>query len=689
MGSRGRAGDLRRLLGLGLLVVVPLLFGVAGSAPTVASAGAGARLSTLGMHLAPLVPSANITGVTLGISTSSPAICLGATGNCPIQTGIVHVSLSAVVGSGTISAWPAVQLLFVLETTPYDGVYDPSAGVPGGDPCGDAQYGYGPLCEESNGIPFFVANAGAIASSIAAAHRYTNMSFGLVDYFATGDQFDTGGGAYYHVDVPNFLNRTSFPSAVASSFQAKTLGGGFILPHSDLRQNFLHSSSITALYGALEGAGLNWSAGAHHVVVLIDSTAPRDSHYPENYCVSPAVTPAGLTSCLAPSCEPPNLLPGGIFVPECEGWVKSNTSNASADIGALALQAPLCVSSFGANCTIDAINLYGTPTDPGSPSWAESGGSGGPANWTADARSILHAGCDIASATGGSWDGPNWYTCANGPAGTLRLVNHGSAGEPNVTNPSLLASLKNVSVGDPGGVFPAAGNLNHPMFLFVPYGSISVAPNANFVEHCTNATGVVFPCEGPTRFSFGETTAYGWNVSSSPITNGLRAGDSWSATFDIEVLAPPYGTVPIDACITLECRVAGSGPILGNYTDSRYRAYEGSLVTALSFPIATIEVQPDSFGFGPAPPGAPVGGIPVGTPGAGGTPPPTTAPPPSAAVPTPAVAVQSITAGTIAAGAIRLGIRGASVDVKTATPAAAKGKKKKRSTSPTYLGHWE
>ncbi|MCI4346615.1 MAG: hypothetical protein L3K07_07710 [Thermoplasmata archaeon] len=677
----------RALLGLIVVLLVPLLFSVAGSAPAASSPGDRAGPANSGAVLLSSSVPTNVTGVTLGITTDSPAICIAATGNCPIQTGIVHVTLSALVGSGTISAWPAVQMLFVLETTPYDGVYDPSAGVPGGDPCGDAQYGYGTLCEESNGVPFFVANAGAIAASIAAAHKFTNMSFGLVDFFATGDQFDAGGGAYYHVDVPNFLNKSSFPTAVTASFQQKTLGGGFILPRSDLKENFLHSSSITALYGGLEGAGINWSAGTHHVIVLIDSTAPRDAHYPENYCVSPAVTPAGLTSCLAPSCEPPNLLPGGIFVPECEGWIKSNTSNASADIGALALQAPLCISSFGANCTVDAVNLYGTPTDPGSPSWAESGGSGGPANWTADATSILHAGCDIAAATGGSWDGPNWYSCPNGQFGTLKLVSHGSAAEPDVTNPSLLAALENVSVGDPGGVFPAAGNLNHPMFLFVPYGSVSVAPNANFVETCTNATGVAFSCEGPTRFSFGETTAYGWNVSSSPSTNGLRAGDSWSATFDIEALAPPYGTVPIDACITLECKIAGSGPVLGNYTDTRYRAYEGSLVTALSFPIATIEVQPNGFGGGLAPPGAPVSGIPVGTPGAGGTPPPTSAPPPAAALPTPAVAVQSITAGTIAAGAIRLGIRGASVDVKTATPASVKGKKR-RSATPTHVGRW-
>jgi hypothetical protein len=633
-------------------------------------------------------PAGNVTGVTLGILTDSSAICVGGLSNCPAQTATAQITLTANVGSPKVSAWPAVQMLFLVETTPYDGVYDPSAGVPGADPCGDAQYGVGPLCEESNGVPFFVANAASITHAIARAHPYTNMSFGLADYFATGDQFDSGGGAYYHVDVGQFLNASVFPNAATTSFQAKTLGGGFVLPRSDLDDNFLHSSSITALYGGLEGAGLNWTAGAHHVIVLIGATAPRDPHYPENYCVSPAVTPVGLTTCVAPTCEPANELPQGYQVPQCEGWVSSNTTNRSADIATLASAAPACTQSYGGNCTIDAIDLYETPTDPSSPSWSASGGAGGPVNWTADATNILRAGCDIASATGGSWDGPNWYSCPNGWAGTLALVGHGSAGEPNVTNPSLMAAFSNTSVGEPGAVFPAAGSSGHPLFLFVPYGSVAVSPVGGFTQKCANATGVPFICPGPTRVFFGQTVAYGWNITNSPLTNGLRAGDTWSSTFDVQVNGPPYAVVPIDACTTLACRLAGSGPVLGNYTVNTYRAYAGSLITALSFPVALFQVQPDSFGLPQGPPGAPVEGIPPPSPGAGGTPPPTSAPASPAAVPALPVAAQGITAGTIAAGAIRLGIRGSGVEVKTATPAGGLKKKKGR-RGPTYVGHWE
>ncbi|MCI4341343.1 MAG: hypothetical protein L3K11_03085 [Thermoplasmata archaeon] len=684
-GSRTRrssALSLLLLLGIALLTVV-----AAFATATVPSSRPGAGpLSGLQLEERSHLTNGSLAGPPLALSVfvSSPAVCVDALANCPAQLGLDQVTLTAQVGP---SHWPAVQVLFLVETTPYDGVYDPSAGVPGGDPCGDAQYGYGTLCEESNGVPFFVANANEITRGIAAAHPGTNFSFGLVDFFATADQFDAGGGAYYHVDVSQFLNASGFGTAVDSSFQAKTLGGGFILPHSDLRENFLHSSSITALYGALEGAGLNWSDNAHHVIVLLGSTAPRDPHYTENYCASPAVTPDGLANCTAPTCEPTNNLPSGLVVPACEGWVVSSTANSSADLAALAAHAAACSGSLGANCTVDSIDFYDTPTDPGSPSWSESGNAGGPLNWTLNSEHILQAGCDIAAATGGTWAGPSWYTCPNGWAGNLPLVGHGPAAEPNASNPKLLAALLGLGIGQPNGVFPVAGAPARPMFLFVPYGAVSVALGASFREQCTNATGAPFPCPGPTTVPLGDTTAYGWNISTTPFANGLSAGETWSSTFDVEVLGPPFATVPVDACITVPCRAAGSGPILGNFSSSVYRPYEGSLVAALSFPLAVVSVEPDVGGGAFAPPLAPIAGPPLGTPGAGSAPPPTSAPPPGAAVPAPGLAIGTFSAGVIAAGAIRLGIRGSGMGVKTAAQSGP-GVRKRGSPGSTHVGRW-
>lgn len=686
LAGRPRPGLAPVVGGALLLIVLTVAIGVA-------SPGAGASpnhppsapaLATLARSAAASNPNASRPGIHLAISGQEPAICLGQLANCPSEAATDTITLSATVGP---SAWPAVQMLFLLETTPYDGVYDPSAGAPGGDPCGDGTYGTGTLCEEANGVPFFAANAASIATSIAAAHPTTNFSFGLLDFFATQDAFDAGGGTYYHVDVGNFVNASGFGPAVGKSLTTQVLSGGYILPNSDLRENFLHSSSISALFGGLEGAGVNWSAAAHHVLVIIGSTAPRDPNYLENYCVSPAVTPDGLANCTAPTCEPSNLLPGELTVPACEGWVTSNSTNRSADIASLAKVAPDCVGSYGARCTIDAIDLYDTPTDPESPSWSASGGSGGPANWTLDSDNILRAGCDIAAATGGSWDGPSWFSCPNGPSGDLPLVGHGAAAAPNVSNPALLRAMVHLSLGDPSSVLPIAAAPNRPIFLFVPFGQISVAVGTSFVQSCANATGVAFPCPGPTATALGGTVAFGWNISTIPASNGLQAGDTWSSTFQVADLGPPVATVPVDACILRDCQAAGSGAVLGNFTESTFRFFDGSLVTALSFPVAVVQAELALTSAIVTPPSAPPLGAGGGTPGAGGTPPPTATPPPGPSVPAPAVAVQTFTAGIIAAGAIRLGVRGTGLSQKTAAQSGALGAKK-RGAAPTHVGRW-
>ena len=151
--------------------------------------------------------------------------------------------------------------------------------------CANAAIGTATLCEESNGVPFFVANAQLIANSISAANPHSQVSFAMVDYFANINNWDDGDGAEYHVDIPQFIPSSQFGQAVKSTFQATVLNGNWYYGDSDLSDNQLTASTITAMYGTIVGSGLDWTNDTHHVIVWMGSTAPRDPNYPEDYCV--------------------------------------------------------------------------------------------------------------------------------------------------------------------------------------------------------------------------------------------------------------------------------------------------------------------------------------------------------------------------------------------------------------------
>ncbi|HZY71394.1 MAG TPA: hypothetical protein VFF67_10520 [Thermoplasmata archaeon] len=345
---------------------------------------------------------------------------------------------------GSSSNWSAVQVAFLLETTAYDGFYDATAGDPGYDACAGAPNSIH-VCNESNGGPFFVIRAGQIASAIAAGHPGTKVTFGLADFFATADKFDDGDGSAFHVDVRNFTAAATFQSAVNLSFRAHVLGGGGTYADSDLSDNILHSSSVTALYGALGTRGFNWSTKAHHVVVLIGSTAPRSQGYSVNYSVSASDYSAYCRgSCQSPNCEPQYTFGAGLKSPWCEGWARSSNGIANDSIAWLARSGPLCARSLGGNCTVDTISLYNGVTDPLSKQWPAGRTGGGP-NGTivrGDIYRILTSGCALSAATGGSWDGPSFFSCPNNLKGSLRLVAVGSA-----ANPSLLSALTGIGFG--------------------------------------------------------------------------------------------------------------------------------------------------------------------------------------------------------------------------------------------------
>jgi hypothetical protein len=113
-------------------------------------------------------PSTTTTTNALALEvTSNPAtICADNVSDCPAGVSQARVTLSAQAINTPKPFWPDVQVAFILETTAYDGVFDHYNSFYGQDPCAAATDGQGPVCEESNGVPFFIQYGGAVAQAI-------------------------------------------------------------------------------------------------------------------------------------------------------------------------------------------------------------------------------------------------------------------------------------------------------------------------------------------------------------------------------------------------------------------------------------------------------------------------------------------------------------------------------------------
>ncbi|MCI4364973.1 MAG: hypothetical protein L3K10_02780 [Thermoplasmata archaeon] len=675
--SRANAGLRTALLALALAAVGLTMLGAlvpthAASPPATGSRSVAAV--TPAPSAAPAVTS-SVGDLALGIQTIPAAICAGGSTNCPAGIGIARTTLTAAPATNGALAWPAVQVAFVIETTPYTGTGDPTAGEPGSDPCAANPTQYSPFCEESNGVPFFIANSQTIANAIQAANPHSAVSFALVDFFATYDDgWNDPDGAEYHVDIQQFVPASSFGPDVRATFQASVLGGGWIYGDNDLADNMLDSSSITALYGTIIGSGLSWTNSTHHVIVYMGTTAPQDPAYVENYRIS--MSQYGLfTTCAGPSCYSATCEPAYIFAngvqPQCEGWVTSQDGNQTHSIAALARTAPACTGSIGHTCTIDVIDYNNCITDPYCKAWPSGRGqNSGPGSLgvITDIDHILLAGCDLAAATGGTWNGPSWFTCPNGQSGSLQYVPHGLANQPNTANPYLLQALRGVGFG-PVSVSQVAKGTGSPVFTFVPFGKIQLAPTGelNATASCIRV-GVVFPtCQTvPTILTRGGFTYLAWNWSTNSSTNVMYVGDSWSASFNVLAAGPPYAVVPVDACTTDNCKAGGSGALAGIFTWADYLSNNNATVALQSFPLAEVTVETALTGFNVPPPPSP---------------PPAAPPPPGIAVTTPVgipqqigigqsvsvsnVSLQGVAAGAIAAGATRIGMKNKPLRIAT------------------------
>ena len=633
-----------------------------------ATAPSPAATSSAVPTAAPLPMATQEPGFNLNIRVSPSSICAEASPDCGAGTTVARVDLSA-QAAGVTQYWPSVQVVFAVDTTFFNGDFHDQDDM-GFDIC-DNRPPY-VACEESNGIPVLVANAATIAASIQAQNPHTTVGFSMVDFASTLCDYGDCDGTVYHVDFGNFVPASDFSSAVQSTFQSEVLMGGYYCQDCDYWDNFLHSPEITALYGVMSGEGIAWSPSAHHVVILMGDTAPRDPNYKQNYCVSGWDGGIIGGNCYGSGCEPGYRF-SVVTMPQCEGWITSQDGNPNDSIAAYAHHAPDCINSVGGSCTVSVIDLYSTATDPYSVGWPANdvnigGGPGGP-KVEQNVERVLLAGCDMAAATGGSWDGPAFWSCPDGAQGGLQYVDHGPYATPNLQNPTLLVAFRSASFGQVTATQVASGG-NRPIFTFVPFGKIALDPSLNATAACLRNGENLRGCDTvPTERSLGGVEYLTWNWTTNATTNVMYNGDEWTAEFNVVATGPPYTSVPVDACTTIDCKAGGSGAFDGYYTAVTYVPASNTSLVAASFPLASLLVDalaptltPPPAAPPPVPP--PPFGFPVIVPNPVGQPVPSLLP-----------AVNSIgnlsltatAAGLLSAAFAGVGIRSRSVAMKMAS----------------------
>ncbi|MGI0132614.1 MAG: hypothetical protein ACREDK_05935 [Thermoplasmata archaeon] len=114
----------------------------------------------------PLAPnpagSPAVLGPQISATISPTMVCAGGGSNCSASQGVARVTLASQLG--LINNFSSYQVAFVVDTTPYSGVYDATAGEPGSDHCAATPGSYS--CEESDGAPLLIHNSSKIAAAI-------------------------------------------------------------------------------------------------------------------------------------------------------------------------------------------------------------------------------------------------------------------------------------------------------------------------------------------------------------------------------------------------------------------------------------------------------------------------------------------------------------------------------------------
>ena len=131
--TRGPLFGVAIALAIGLTVLLSIL-GVAGQglgAATMQSKPLSGGTGTVAATSAPALSTQTYTPLSLSIGAVPHSICVDDSPLCSAQVGESQVTLTAAAPNVGLATWPSVQVAFVIETTVYDGVYDPSAGDSG------------------------------------------------------------------------------------------------------------------------------------------------------------------------------------------------------------------------------------------------------------------------------------------------------------------------------------------------------------------------------------------------------------------------------------------------------------------------------------------------------------------------------------------------------------------------------
>src|SRR5580658_9753666 len=121
---------------MALIGFTPALSGLSpslsiGHGPAVAGTTNGpAASSDVTTAVTSIGAAAAVPGLSLSIADDPHAICAFNVETCTADAGQSRVTMTAAASPNGEQSWPAVQIAFVMETTAYDGVYDPTAGDP-------------------------------------------------------------------------------------------------------------------------------------------------------------------------------------------------------------------------------------------------------------------------------------------------------------------------------------------------------------------------------------------------------------------------------------------------------------------------------------------------------------------------------------------------------------------------------
>ena len=568
-----------------------------------------ARPSGVGSQCNSLQPTSPQPVLMPAICVSPATLCQPGTLPCSSLPAQAHVRLW-VNASTNSSVLPWVQVVFVTETTLYDGVYDPStgdygSGQNGADPC------KGP-CEESDGVPFLINNIANIAQGISQKNTgsgsSSHVTFSMVDYFSNydpsspgADDHDDGDGSAYNVDVSTFEPATQFASTVTTMAQSNPstlFGGGCpsqgwnyntkVYCDSDFSDNFLSSSMITALYGALHGSGLGWmnNASTYHVIVWMGSTLPKDPSYKGYWCTTYNDAASACPDATRTS-EPAYSYGNGLTSPA--GLTLSN-------ITALAKQEHVIIDAIDLPDGMDELASRDLVNTTATTTYSQ-----------VDVKDVLSAGCYLAQQTGGSWEGPTpgrsgiGFTCAAAPSGsngagnltnTFRTSSNINDGWTN--NPSLAWALTNINFPPFKFSYNVSGQMKEGSFLFIPAENFSMGPGGFAYSCWHNGLNIAAACQGAWSHSIGRGHGWSWPLAD------MYPGDIWSVEFNVSVdpdfpASEVNTSIPIDLCLNSTqwsgCAGTGGPP----YSTVTYTNYSGNLVQQ-SFPPGYVKIAPSSPG---------------------------------------------------------------------------------------------